>query len=123
MADVIQFDRASGARIVKTVHRVERAYYNRPAPRARWPVGGGIGSFILAKCGSGGIAAGSASSPSSATVTRYLPSGTGAGLTTTGGTTLTAYNEYTSAIPANSLVWLANFNEHWYVVTGNCGPS
>jgi hypothetical protein len=104
-------------RIRQAVLRLER-YYKNPRPqRQRWPAPGWSGA-IPARA-TAGFAAGSITTPSSASVTFYVPAATGAGWTL-GTVSDTAYNTYTGTVATNATVWLQWFGGKLYVITANC---
>jgi hypothetical protein len=104
-------------RLKDLLNRSERTFRNHPPQRQRWPAPGWSGA-IPARA-TAGFAAGSVSSPSSASVTLYVPSASGAGWTLST-TIVTAYNPYTSAIAANTLLWLMWYGGYLYVIAANC---
>lgn len=118
----VQPTRGTMDRVVKAVRQVERAPVNAPARRRQVPVIHYGAGLVPAQAGSGGIAAGDMGTPSSADVTLCeLDESTG-GLTATGDT-VGAKNLYTTAVPADALVWLVRWRKAYYVVNGNCGAS
>lgn len=104
-------------RLRDLLNRSERTFRNGPPQRQRWP-GPGWAGAIPAKA-TAGFAGGSVTSPSSASVTFYVPSASGPGWTL-GTTTATAYNPYTGTVAANALVWLQWFGGYLYVIAANC---
>jgi hypothetical protein len=80
--------------------------------------GGSGGGGIVALADSGaGMATGSRSSPTSATVTILVASSGGPGLTSSGGSTVTAYNlSSTTAVGASKTVEIIYVLGAWYVV-------
>lgn len=120
---VYGFPKADCVRISEAVRRVEKTYKN-PATsanaRPKYPVFAPNG-LIPAKA-TAGFTAGSVSSPSSASVTFYVPAASGHGfdLATGDGASVTAYNHYTGTVAANALVWISLFNGEWRVVAANC---
>lgn len=75
--------------------------------------------LVPADSGSG-FAAGSRSSPTSATVTLLSPASGGPGLTATNGRTVKAYNTFTAAIPASKTIWLTFSWGRYYVLQVDC---
>jgi hypothetical protein len=74
---------------------------------------------IPANSGSG-FAAGSPGSPSSATVTLYTHTGSGAALDTSRNFQVTAYSTFGTAIGANKTIWLTQMNDFYYVYQVDC---
>lgn len=114
------FQKADCERIAATVKREEKAYRNPPPGRGRYA--GYLPTGPFPAKATTAFTAGSPTSPSSATITLYVPASSGHGwvLATGTGSTFTAYNPYTSAIAINSLVWVVISNGTYYVLAANC---
>lgn len=107
-------------RISEVVKRVEAQYRNVPMQRGRYPIGGAAAVLVPLQTGSGGIAAGSIGSPSSATVTKLVAKNPGPGFTTTGGTTVTMYSTFGTGFTGVKFCWGQYRDGFLYLAIGDC---
>lgn len=118
------FSRHGAQRIERVVKRVEATLRNVPPQRGRYPVG--PGAAVLIPCSiTSNVTAGSESSPTSFTATLLLRSGSGPGLTTSGGASITAYNRapgiaFTASGGAPKSGWLTLLFGFYYLVSADC---
>jgi hypothetical protein len=109
--EVVGFYRRDAARVVAGVKAIESLQRGGIPPRGvastSW------GGLVPYKAPAGGISAGG-----SATCTRQKDNGSG-GLTNDTDTA-TVWNNYTSAVAANALVWATWYDGRWRVVGANC---
>jgi hypothetical protein len=116
--ELVAFTRAAADRVAEMVRRVEAMYRTLAPDRGKGPTYL-PNQLIPARTKSGGITAGSQSSPSTNSVTLLVPSGTGDGLTT--GEDVNVLNYSTRAISgAGKLIYLEFFNGKMTVPLGDC---
>jgi len=118
------FTKQDAARVSRTVKRVEAQFYNRSPDRGRYPVAGG-GSTLLPLSIQSNVTAGSESAPSTFTAIIQVPSGTSHGWTTTGGTSVTAYNRaagiaFTASSGTPKSGWGTTLQGVVYLVAADC---
>jgi hypothetical protein len=115
------FSHKDAGRIKGTVDHHEGYYrtQNPTPPRAKYPGAAGPGGLIDFQNGGSQISAGSFSSPASGSVTLLVPA-TGAAMTATGGTTVTAYNQWGTAVAASKFGKGHYRNGYFYIVVWDC---
>lgn len=117
MSDLGGFGKADARRIADVVRWFERNYRNLPLPvkQQPTPLFQGLVPVLL----NTGIAAGTTTTPTTATATMFKPSGTGGGLASAG-KTVTVYNPYAKAVLSNKFAWVTPYNNRLYLVTADC---
>jgi hypothetical protein len=121
---VFGFDEKGAGRIQSAVVRVEKSFRNAAPARGRYPAGAGGGSGLIPCVITSNVTAGSEASPTSFSATIEVPA-SGAGLTTTGGTSVTAYNRaagisFSASGGSPKSAWLTLFNGRYYLVSADC---
>lgn len=110
----MSFSKKDKVRVQAATAWVEGRSRNLPPPRSRYPLGGGSGASVYLT--SGGIGAGSQTSPGSGNANAYQFDGTSYSIIDASDDPITIYNFFDQGIKTGQIVLCVNVGGYWFVV-------